>query len=173
MLMTEKRFQWYAIWLRSNCDRLVYEQLIKKPIEGNLFFPRIRVLSQRQRGEEVLKPLFPGYLFFNCLMDRQIYLELVKTRGVVKILGKGWDSLYPIPDEEILAIRRFLDGGVPLKPSPHIKVGDRVRITEGPFMGIEGVITDYRQKKMLFIVSIELLHRSVEAEIDYTRVEPC
>lgn len=164
---------WYAIWIHSNCERRVCEQLTKKLQEGTLFFPRIKVLSTRVKGRDILKPLFPGYLFLNCLINREIYLEVIKTRGVVKILGEGGDRLYTIPEEEILAIQRFLNAEVSLKPRPYLGVGDRVRIKDGPFVGIEGIIIEYRQKKMVFGISIELLHRSVEVEIDYTGVEPC
>ena len=164
---------WYAIWTHSNCELLVYDQITKKIEEIELFFPQVKVLSQRIRGKEIFKPLFPGYLFLNCFIDKEIYLQVIKTRGVVKILGQSWDKLSPIPEEEILSVLRFLDAGVNLRPTPYLPIGRRVRIKGGPFMGIEGTITGYRQKKMLFVVTIELLHRSVAAEIDYTKVEPC
>ena len=53
-------------------------------------------------------PLYRGYLFLHYAMDKMSYLEVLKTRGLVGVLGDHADRLAAIPDQEIEAIRRII-----------------------------------------------------------------
>src|SRR6267142_1434662 len=87
--------QWYALWTHSNCEQLVHDQLAPKGF--NVFLPRVRAWSrQGAKRKLVPSPMFPGYLFVEHLMDKNGYVEIVKTRGLVRILGERWDRLSPI-----------------------------------------------------------------------------
>src|SRR5215510_13751437 len=94
---------WYALYTRSHCEQLVYEQLAAKGF--HLFLPKIQVWSQRAGvRHRIAVPMFPGYLFLQSLMDSANHLAVRKARGLVRILGQGWDRLAVVPEEEIDAI---------------------------------------------------------------------
>jgi transcription antitermination factor NusG len=116
--------------------------------------------------------LFGGYLFLNDDLDKAAHTETIKVRGVVRVLGEGWDRPAVVPEVEIKAIRRLVDAGVPMVAHPYIREGRRVRIVSGPLAELEGILMKVRPDKGLLVLSVNLLQRSVAVEIDCTRVAP-
>ncbi|HSF28945.1 MAG TPA: transcription termination/antitermination NusG family protein [Candidatus Tectomicrobia bacterium] len=156
---------WYALYTRSHCEQLVWDQLRAKGFQ--LFLPRINVWSQRVGKRRLISvPMFPGYLFLRHAIDKASYIEVRKARGLVHILGERWDRLGVIPDAEIEAIQTVLHTSLPVMPHPYLRAGQRVRITRGPLRGMEGILVQSKPTKGLLILSVELLQRSVAVEID-------
>jgi transcription antitermination factor NusG len=106
-------------------------------------------------------------------MDKQRYIDMLNVRGIVRILQDGWTRLTPIPDTEVDAIQLVVDANVPIFPHPHVREGDRVRVTEGPLAGLEGIFVRDKAEKGRLVVSIDLLGRSVAVEIDCAAMSPC
>jgi transcription antitermination factor NusG len=105
-------------------------------------------------------------------MDMDSYIEVRKARGLVKVLGDGWDRLAVVPDREIEAIQKVHYAHAPVLPHPYLKEGQRVRLTGGILAGAEGILLRTKANKGLLVLSIELLQRSVAVQIDATFVEP-
>jgi transcription antitermination factor NusG len=168
--MQEPSAPWYAIWTNSHCEQLGHDQLAAKGFE--LFFPKTCAANGARAGRRaVQRPLFPGYLFVQRDMDKTSYIEIVKARGVVRVLGERWDALAPIPHEEIDAIRRVIAAGSPVLEHPHLTCGDRARITSGPLAGVSGIFLRSKPSKGLLVLSIDLLRRSVALEVPATLVQ--
>jgi transcription termination/antitermination protein NusG len=164
--------EWYAVWTRSNCEHLVMEQLAAKAFTS--FLPEMAVRARRDGKVGVVRlPIFPGYLFVRGAMDKSSYLEILKARGVVRILDGGWSRLTPIPVDEVDAIQRLVHSGVPLFPHAYFHEGDRVRVVEGPLVGIEGLFVREQPNKGRLVLSINLLQASVAVEVDATSVDAC
>src|SRR5262245_7290115 len=106
-------------------------------------------------------------------MDKTSYLEILKARGVVRILDGGWTRLTPIPAEEVDAIQRLVRSGVPLLPHAYFHEGDRVRVVDGPLAGVEGLFVRKKPNKGRLVLSIDLLRVSVAVEVDTAYVEAC
>jgi transcription antitermination factor NusG len=119
----------------------------------------------------VLVPVFPGYVFLNDALDRAAHVEARKARGVVRVLGDGWERPAVVPPAEMDALRRLVDAGVPALPHPYLSEGRRVRITGGPLAGLEGVVLRTRPEKGMLVLSVHMLQRSVAAEVDWSYVE--
>ena len=161
---------WYALYTHSHCEQLVYEQLAAKGL--HLFLPTIQLWSQRAGvRHRIAVPMFPGYLFLHSLMDSANYLEVRKVRGLVRILGQGWDRLAIVPEEEIQTICAVLRSRLPIRPHPYLREGQRVRIMRGPLSGVEGIFVDGRPNKGRLVLSVELLQQSVAVEVDCSDVE--
>jgi len=105
-------------------------------------------------------------------MDKASYLEVCKARGLVRVLGQRWDQLEVVPDSEIVAIQKLVRSELPVFPYPFLREGQRVRITEGPLAGMEGMMVRGNPRKGLVVVSVELLRRSVAVQLDCTVMEP-
>ena len=162
---------WYALYTRSHCEQLVYEQLAAKGL--HLLLPKIQVWSQRAGvRHRIAVPMFPGYLFLHSLVDSATYLEVRQARGLVRILGQGWDRLAVVPEEEIHAIGAVLRSRLPIHPHPYLQEGQRVRVRRGLLSGVEGILVGGKANKGRLVLSVELLQQSVAVEVDCTDVEP-
>jgi transcription termination/antitermination protein NusG len=167
---TEATAQWFAIWTRSQCETLVEDQLAKKRFE--VFLPRIQVPSRRRDRHVVLsQPLFPGYVFVHVAPTRKACIDVASTDGVVRMIGEKWDSPYPIADDEVESVRRIVQSGERVGVVPWIRIGDRVRIIAGALAGLEGFVQAWRAGRATFVVSLDLLQRSVGVEVPADVVE--
>ena len=115
--------------------------------------------------------MFPGYLFLHRLVDSAIYLEVRQARGVVRILGQGWDRLAIVPEAEIQAIYTVLRSRLPIQPHPYLREGQRVRVRRGLLRGVEGILVGGKAHKGRLVLSVELLQQSVAVEVDCRDVE--
>ena len=162
---------WYALWTRSHCERLVWDQLTSRGFQA--FLPTVDVWSRRAGVRHRIQvPMFPGYLFLRHAMDKTSYIEVRKARGLVGVLGERWDSLALIPDREIHAIHRVVQAGTPVVPHMYLREGQRVRIVRGPLANVEGVLVRQDPDKGLLVLSVDLLQRSVAVEVDCTWAVP-
>ena len=98
--------RWHALWTASHCERLVRDQLAAKGFTA--FLPEVQAWSRRGQARRLIAaPMFPGYLFLHHAMDKESYIEVVKARGLVRVLGERWDRLANVPDAEIESIYRL------------------------------------------------------------------
>src|SRR5262245_17527877 len=161
---------WYALYTRSHCEQLVYEQLTAKGFY--LFLPKIQVWSKRAGVRHRIEvPMFPGYLFLHSFVNSANYLEIHQARGLVRILGQGWDRLAVVPEEEIHVICAVLRSRFPVHPHPYLREGQRVRVIRGLLSGVEGLLVGGKANKGRLVLSVELLQQSVAVEVDCTDVE--
>ena len=161
---------WHVLWTRSNFEQLVHDQLATKAFD--VFLPTIDAWVRR--GGVRLRsrvPLFRSYLFVHHAMDKASYLEVTKTKGLVRLLGERWDRLEVVPDGEVEAIQRVVRTRLPVSPYPYLRDGQRVRITRGPLADVEGVLVRSNQNKCLLVISVNLLRRSLAVQVDCTLVE--
>lgn len=158
---------WYAVHTRSRHEDRSHALLLQKSIHS--FLPKMEVWSKRKdRRKKIMIPMFPGYLFVETAkLDSYLKLDILKTFGIVKILGKSVGSEpIPVPDEKIDAIKRIVQSRVEVQQLQYPKVGEPARIVNGPFKGIEGLVTGTDYAKELFVISIELLQRSVAIRLE-------
>src|SRR5256885_9705917 len=152
--------QWYAIWTKSHSEQLVADQLLAKGLD--IFLPKISVWSRRGGVRHAIRvPMFSGYLFLRADVDKNIYLDVIKARGVVRVLGDRWDCLSPISYREIEALQQLVNSGLAVTLHSFLREGQQVRITAGPLKGVEGILVENKSEKGILVLSVELLRRSV------------
>lgn len=159
---------WFAIRVKSRCERVVSEALRQKGYDE--FLP---MYWSRRRWSDRVKvmqmPLFSGYLF--CRFSVSDRVPILATPGVVLIVGQGRTPL-PIDSEEINAIRTAVNSGCRVEPWPQLEVGRTVRIEEGSLRGLEGVLLRFKGTNQL-ILGVQLLQRAVAVEVPDKWVVPC
>ncbi len=164
----EPRF-WYAVRTRSRHEEAVYKRLAGKRIEA--FLPKMEVWSRRlDRRKRLQVPLFPGYLFVHVALERALWAEVVRTRGIVEVLGAAGRCI-PVPAAQIESVRALLAGGVLISPHPYLQAGRRVRVTSGPLAGCEGTLLRKSGDSRL-IIAVDIIRQAVSVEIDSADVEP-
>jgi transcription elongation factor/antiterminator RfaH len=160
---------WYAVWTQSHFEQSVSQQLSAKGFTA--FLPEMSVWSKRGGEQRLIRvPMFPGYLFVRDEMDKRSYIEILKARGVVRILEDGWTRLTPVPDAVIDSLQQVVASDVPVMAAEHLVQGDRVEVTEGPLSGLEGLFVQDKATKGRLVLNVELLGRSVAVEVDCTAV---
>jgi transcription antitermination factor NusG len=162
---------WHVLWTRSHCEEKVALDLEARGFHP--FLPLLQIWSRRRGLRHLIQvPMFPGYLFLHDPLDKRSHVEVRKARGLVKVLGDSWERPAVVPEPEVASIRRLVGSRLPALAHPFLKEGRRVRIVEGPLMGIEGLLAEMRTGRGLLVLSVELLQRSVAVEVDCTMVEP-
>jgi transcription antitermination factor NusG len=164
---TQDGLGWWALYTRHQHEKVVADMLSAKGIE--VFLPLYESIRRWKDRSKVLSlPLFPCYVFVRGGFNRR--LHVLTTPGVHMILSRG-DQAAVIPEDEIEAIRRSVDGRFSVEPHPYLKCGERVRVIRGSLAGVEGVLI---RKKNLYrlILSVEMLAQAVAVEIDASDVEP-
>ena len=160
--------QWYALQVRTRFARPAAQTIDRKGFE--VFLPTYgQTTKWSDRYSRIELPLFPGYLFCRFSPQERL-LPILTSPGVISIVRAGAIPV-PIPDDEINAIKALVRSGLPVAPYPELVKGARVLIEKGPLAGVEGVIVT-TGKSCRLIVSVELLQRSVMAEIDREWARP-
>jgi transcription antitermination factor NusG len=97
-------------------------------------------------------------------------LPILTVPGVVDVVGFGKMPEH-IPDDEIERVRKMVESGLLVTPYPYVQVGQPVLIERGPLSGVEGILVEVKGKARL-VVSVNLLRRSVSAEVDRNSIRP-
>lgn len=158
---------WFAVQVRTKHELAIADCLRAKGYEHFLPLYKCR-RTWSDRIKEVQLPLFPGYLF--CRFDPHARLPILKTPGVVQVVGNGRTPT-PVEDSEVAALQTLVASGLPNQPWPFLQTGDRVQIQAGPLRGLEGLLVAFKGNCHL-VLSVTLLQRSVAVEIDSAFVVP-
>ena len=157
--------QWYAAYTSANHEKRVAQQLTWRSVEH--FLPVYESVRRwKDRRVPLQLPLFPGYVFVRlALRDR---LRVLAVPGVARLVGfDGRPTV--VPAEDIEAIRACLEGRRDVQPHPYVQCGQRVQVLAGPLAGFSGIVL--RQKnRARFVVSFDVLERSVAVELEGTEV---
>jgi transcription antitermination factor NusG len=96
--------------------------------------------------------------------------KVMYTKGVLKVIGCN-DTPVPVPAEQVEAIRTLIQSKLKYDPYPYLDMGREVLIKSGPLQGIIGKIMEKRSKHR-FVLSIDLIKKSVSVEVDVLDMEP-
>ncbi len=111
-------------------------------------------------------PLFPGYAFaYMCREDRTEMYRTGHTANVIDV----FDQVGLIAD--LRRIETAQEQGACLIPERVVVRGTRVRIIDGPLMGLEGVVRTLKGKTRL-VLSVDCIQQAVSCEVDNSMVVP-
>jgi transcription antitermination factor NusG len=152
---------WYVVYTNANHEKRVAQQLGQRSIEHLLpLYKSVR--RWKDRRVHLQMPLFPGYVFVRfALRDRLQVLQIPSVAHLVSFNGRP----APLPIEDIQTIQHCLSHGSQVEPHPYLQTGRRVRVRSGPLQGLEGIILR-RKNRTRFVLSFELIMRSVAVEMD-------
>lgn len=161
--------RWYAIHTRSRHEKQVERLLAEKRVES--FLPlRREVHRWKDRYKQVELPLFGGYVFVRMVPEPEERLRVLRTAGVVRIVGFAQNDA-AIPDEQIEALRRLMASDAPLHRHRYLRIGQRVRVISGTLSGVEGTLVRLRKCDRL-VISIAQIRQSVAVELSGYDVVP-
>ncbi len=153
--------RWFAVYTRANHERRVSDQLTEWGVE--IFLPQYETVRKwKDRHVRLQLPLFPGYVFVHiALQNRLQVLQVPGVAWLVSFAGKP----VAVPEEEFTKIRAFLNHGFRAEPHPYLKAGKRVRVCDGPFVGMEGIVLRRKNSNRL-VISLELIQRAMVVDLE-------
>jgi transcriptional antiterminator RfaH len=133
--------------------------------------PRLRFRKLTRRGPVwFVEAMFPGYLFAKFVYSTQ-HRAVESSHGVRGIVRFG-DRLATLPDDTIIALQSKAGAEEVVTVDSSLKIGQPVQLIEGPFQGLEVVITQLLPARERIRVLLEFLGRSLEMEVPAEKVLP-
>jgi transcription antitermination factor NusG len=156
--------EWWVAHTKSRNEKALARDLIRR--EVSYFLPMSwNVRRKSRRTIRSLLPLFPGYLF--CCGKGDDRLALLRTDRVANVIEVTDQEQFL---KELLQIEQALRAGAPLIPHNYVKTGQRCRVTAGPLLGLEGVVTQTRGALRL-VLQVDMLGQAASVEIDMDMIE--
>lgn len=169
--MTADKFipSWYVLHTKSRFENVVNDGLRKKNVD--VFLPKIKVRSKRRDRKMMIQvPLFPGYVFVRTSLHPDEHLGILKTVGVVKMIGSRMGPV-PVPDQTVDSLRIMVNAEEEILTGTRFRKGDRILVVAGPFAGVTGQFVQYRGLGRV-IVDIDALGQFAAVNVSEDDVEP-
>lgn len=159
--------RWYAAYTYSRQEKCVARQLEERRI--HCFLPMYHSLRRwADRRKQIDLALFPSYVFVHIALRNR--LRVLELPGVARLVSFNGQPA-PLPERDIETLRDGLERGIYAEPHPYLHTGRRVRVVRGPMAGTQGVLLR-KKEKFRFVLSLDVLMRSVAVELDASDVEP-
>ncbi|MBR2770686.1 MAG: UpxY family transcription antiterminator [Bacteroidales bacterium] len=164
---------WHALYVRSRAEKKVLWQLEENGFTA--YLPLITQMKQwSDRKKKVEEPLFKSYVF--VYSNEREYIPILNVYGVIKFVTFERKAVI-VPENQILAIKKFVNDfekgeEYKMMNNEELKVGQKVRIINGPMKGLTGRLETIRNKRHL-IVYIDVVGQCIPVHIPRAKVEPC
>jgi transcriptional antiterminator NusG len=168
---------WYVIHCYSG-----YENKVRHNLEQ-----RIETMGMKDKVFDVVVPtqeeievrdgkrrtverhIFPGYVLVNMALSEESWFVVRNTPGVTGFVGMG-NLPTPLRPEEVAQILKRMEADAPtIKVT--FKVGERVRIVDGPFNDFRGVVSEIDMERTKVRVMVSFFGRETPVELDFLQVE--
>ena len=155
---------WHVLHVRPRCEKKLAKYCDSVNLEHYLPLRTERKVYQR-RKVDVLKPLFPGYVFakFNAFQR----ILVLKSQQIVHILQVK-DQVGLI--NELNQIRQALEVDPCLNACPAVEQGTLVRIISGPFQGMEGMVATLKDQTRV-VLNVDIIGKGVPLVTDLDILE--
>ncbi|MGB2697177.1 MAG: transcription termination/antitermination protein NusG [Candidatus Zixiibacteriota bacterium] len=171
--------KWYVAHTYSG-----HEQKAKKYLEsaveaeglqdkfGQILVPTesIAEMKQGKRSTKVRKFL-PSYILIEMELDRNTQNLVTNSPGVTSFVGSGGKPV-PLRDTEIKRLLKQVERGrtrdyeeIPFK------VGDQVKVIDGPFTDFSGFVSEVNMEKKKLKVMVSIFGRPTPVELDFLQVQ--
>ena len=157
--------KWYVLHTKSRCEKKLVTRCAALSIPNYLPLRKsVTMCKGRRHTADV--PLFPGYAFaYMCREDRTEMYRTGHTANIIDVFDqKGLLA-------DLRSIKNAQERGACLIPERVILRGTRIRIIDGPLMGLEGVVRTLKGR-MRLVLSVDCIQQAVSCEVDKSMVVP-
>jgi transcription antitermination factor NusG len=157
--LRENDGDWYVLHVRPRCEKKVaaYCANVCRPSYLPL---RLEKKKYQRRRVETWKPLFPGYVFVRFRPEQRI--SVLQSGQIARILEVKDQPKFI---NEIEQIRKALSADPALQACPALTAGMTVRITAGPFQGLEGIVVKIKGQSRV-VLNVAMIGQGVAIEAD-------
>ncbi len=165
--------KWYVVHtysgyenkVKANIEKIIENRKLSDVI-SEVIVPMHKVLEDKDGvRKETEKKKYPGYVLIKMEMTDDTWYVVRNTRGVTGFVGPGTKPV-PLSDHEIKML------GIDLELFDiDVKVGDNVKVVDGPFEGSVGVVKEIHESKKTVIVNLSMFGRETPVELDFNKME--
>lgn len=170
--------RWYSVSVLSNFEKKIAEKIRTAVVEAGLqdeieevLVPTEEVLEVR-RGKKVTseRRFMPGYVLVRMEMSNRAYHLISSMERVTGFLGPQGKPM-PMRDEEVNQILNRVEAG---QEAPRnlirFDIGEKVKVTDGPFEGFDGMVEEVDEPHNRLKVSVSIFGRPTPVELEFTQV---
>ena len=172
-------FEWYFLRVQVGREDRIRENMMKRIKQAGLeervpelVVPTETVADHRGGKRRIQKKkLYPGYLMVKMDLSDDVWFALRETPGFGDFVGSRSQPTPMSPDEVDNVLGRMDESREQPKLSVSFSKGDRVKIKQGPFENIDGVVEDVHPDKGTVEVSVTIFGRATPVSLGYWEVE--
>ena len=173
----KRKRNWYVIHTYSGYEDQVRETL-RERIETlgmkdkifDVIVPKEKQIEiKRGKRKIVEKRIFPGYVLVDMIVTDDSWYVVRNTPNVTGFIGFGTRPT-PVSEDEIRIIKKKMGVEEP-KYKVDFEIGESVKITDGPFSGLEGVIDEVDQDRGKVKVLVSMFGRETPVNLDFLQVK--
>jgi transcriptional antiterminator NusG len=172
--------KWYVVRTFSGHENKV-KSLIDTELKDNInlkakiqdvLVPTEKVFEVKDGKKKTKnKNFFPGYILVQTDLDNQVKDFILNTPSVMGFLGTGKNPNPLQPDEVKRIVGRITQEQDAERMETIFRVGDFVKINDGPFNNFSGYIQEVNEEKMKIKVMVSIFGRKTPIEIDFVQAE--
>jgi transcriptional antiterminator NusG len=169
--------RWYVIHTYSGYENKVktnLEHRIQSMDMGDKIF-QVLVPTEEEieikngKRHPVERKIFPGYVLVEMVMSDDSWYVVRNTPGVTSFVGSG-NKPTELTDTEVRAILRQIKLDAPKYKVAFTK-GESVRVTDGPFTDLHGVVDEVNPERNKVKVLVSIFGRETPVELDFLQIE--
>jgi transcriptional antiterminator NusG len=168
---------WYVIHCYSGYENKVRHNLEQRietmGMKDRIFdvvIPTQEEIEVREgKRRTVERHIFPGYVLVNMSLSEESWYVVRNTPGVTGFVGMGNLPTALRPEEVSQIIKRMEAEAPTVKVT--FKVGERVRIIDGPFNDFRGTVAEIDMERTKVRVMVSFFGRETPVELDFLQVE--
>ncbi len=169
--------QWYAIHTYSGYEEKVAESIRQRAASLDMNDKIFQILVPKEKMIEIKngkrkvveKRIFQGYVLVQMKMSEDAWYIVRNTPSVTGFVGTGTEPT-PVSQDEMDKIRKRMGVDQP-KHKIDYKPGEVVNITDGPFKGFDGTISEIDLQKGKIKVLVNMFGRETPVELDSLQVK--
>ena len=170
---------WYTLRVISGKEDKIKENILfeldyqelSSEVE-DIMVPSENIVEMKEGKKRVKrKVFFPGYILINMSKSKEAKYLIENTDGVINFVGANGDPQM-LKEDEITRIIGEVEGreGREVVIAPY-KVGDSVKVTDGPFADFAGFVNEVNNEKQKVKVSVSIFGRPTPIELNFLQVE--
>jgi len=159
----------YENKVRHNLEQRIETMGMKDKIFDVVVPTQEEVEVRDGKRRVVERHIFPGYVLVNLVLTEESWYVVRNTPGVTGFVGMG-NLPTPLRPEEVNQILKRMEAEVPTVKVT-FKVGERVRIIDGPFNDFRGVVSEIDVERTKARVMVNFFGRETPVELDFLQVE--
>jgi len=168
---------WYVIHcysgyenkVRHNLEQRIETMGMKDKIFDVVIPTQEEIEVKDGKRRTVERHIFPGYVLVNMQLTEESWYVVRNTPGVTGFVGMG-NNPTALRPEEVSQIIKRMEAEAPTVMVTY-KVGERVRIIDGPFNDFRGVVSEIDMERTKVRVMVSFFGRETPVELDFLQVE--